>query len=483
MLTPTVTTKRTTENEFRREAPGKLYTVWPYWVARPRTVSVAAGLALALLTLLYFTWIAYAVSVNHSIQQSVPILVALVGCQLCLYFHRLYDLGAGTNWRDFVAKALQSLAATIGLVLAVFEIFPGFPREDYAALLMLFVSTSLIVALRPVARWMVKHKRLGEQILIVGTGNIGQKLHEEIARTQCNSKTQSSSQARQFSVEFAQSPDMQMLDCHGLTEMIRSAQVSRIVLAEPDPQTRRELGAALLGCKLRGILIQEAVDFYEQFGQKIWLEGIHPEWLIYSDGFRPSKLYISIKRLIDIVASTALISITGPIMGMIALAIKLDSTGPVLFRQERIGLDGKEFVLLKFRSMRQDAESGTGPTWARVNDSRITRLGRILRKFRLDELPQAFNVLSGEMSFVGPRPERPYFVELLRQQIPYYDLRHYVKPGITGWAQVMYPYGASVEDSYEKLQYDFYYAKHISIGMDLVILAKTMKVVLFGRGQ
>jgi lipopolysaccharide/colanic/teichoic acid biosynthesis glycosyltransferase len=165
------------------------------------------------------------------------------------------------------------------------------------------------------------------------------------------------------------------------------------------------------------------------------------------------------------------------------MAIKLDSPGPVLFRQIRVGLHGETFVIYKFRSMRQDAELETGPVWTGERDERVTRVGRLLRKFRLDEILQAINVLHGEMSLVGPRPERPYFVDRLEQQIPFYNLRHYVKPGITGWAQIMYRYGASVEDAHEKLQYDLYYAKHKSLGFDAGILLKTIRIVLFGRGR
>ena len=170
-------------------------------------------------------------------------------------------------------------------------------------------------------------------------------------------------------------------------------------------------------------------------------------------------------------------------MVLIAIVVKLETPGPAIFSQERVGLRGKRFIVYKFRSMRQDAERKTGPTWAKENDDRITRLGAFLRKSRCDELPQVWNVLRGDMSFIGPRPERPYFVDLLKSKIRYYDLRHYVKPGITGWAQVMYPYGASIEDAYHKLQYDLYYTKNISLRLDLLILLKTIKVVAAGQGR
>jgi lipopolysaccharide/colanic/teichoic acid biosynthesis glycosyltransferase len=184
-----------------------------------------------------------------------------------------------------------------------------------------------------------------------------------------------------------------------------------------------------------------------------------------------------------VIYALLLILVTAPLLAVIAVAIKIDSAGSVLFRQVRVGLHGKTFVIYKFRSMCQDAERETGPVWTRERDERVTTVGWLLRKFRLDEILQAFNVLRGEMSFVGPRPERPYFVDLLEQEIPFYNLRHYVKPGITGWAQVMHPYGDSIEAAYEKLQYDLYYAKHKSLGCDTGILLKTLKIVLLGRGR
>jgi exopolysaccharide biosynthesis polyprenyl glycosylphosphotransferase len=225
------------------------------------------------------------------------------------------------------------------------------------------------------------------------------------------------------------------------------------------------------------------VESCENMCRKIWIEGLEPEWWVYSGGFIPSRTCRFVKKVIDIVGGIALFLTTWPLLLLSAIVIKLTSDGPVFYRQERVGLHGKTFSVLKFRSMYIDAEAKSGPQWSVQNDPRITPVGRILRKFRIDEFPQMFNVLKGEMSFVGPRPERPYFVETLKRDIPYYDVRHYVRPGVTGWAQVKYPYGASVADSYQKLQYDLYYAKHMSLLLDLTIVFKTLKVVLSGDGR
>jgi sugar transferase (PEP-CTERM system associated) len=238
----------------------------------------------------------------------------------------------------------------------------------------------------------------------------------------------------------------------------------------------------ILNCKLSGIDVLDAPSFYEELTGKLLIENITPSWFIFSDGFRITPLKKSSKRISDVIFAFIGLIFALPLIPITALLIKIDSRGPVFFRQVRMGERERKFVLYKFRTMRQDAENGTGAVWTQENDPRITRLGRFLRKSRLDEIPQLFNVLKGDMSFIGPRPERPEFVEKLKEIIPYYSERHFVKPGITGWAQIKYPYGASVEDAIEKLRYDLYYIKHLSIMLDLLIVLETVKVVLFGRG-
>jgi sugar transferase (PEP-CTERM system associated) len=238
----------------------------------------------------------------------------------------------------------------------------------------------------------------------------------------------------------------------------------------------------LLVCKLNGVEVLDSPSFYEKLSGKLLIENIQPSWFIYSNGFRSNAIQRIYKRLVDILFSLLGLVVALPFFPLLALLIKLDSPGPVLFRQVRVGEGGRHFVILKFRTMRQDAEKGTGAVWAQKNDSRITRIGGFLRKSRLDELPQLFNVLKGEMSFIGPRPERPEFIESLSERIPYYNKRHFIKPGLTGWAQICYPYGASEEDALEKLRYDLYYIKNYSFLFDVLIVLETIKVVLYGRG-
>jgi exopolysaccharide biosynthesis polyprenyl glycosylphosphotransferase len=238
----------------------------------------------------------------------------------------------------------------------------------------------------------------------------------------------------------------------------------------------------LLQLRLHGVKVEEATSWLERMSGSIEVEQLYPSWLIFAEGFRFSAGLRIIRRLLSTLVAALLLLVTLPILPFVILFIKLDSSGSVLYRQERVGRAGARFYCYKFRTMRRDAEADTGPTWADNNDPRITRIGRILRLSRLDEIPQLWCVLRGDMAFVGPRPERPEFVEWLSREIPYYPVRHAVRPGITGWAQVRYKYGNTLEDAREKLQYDLYYIKNGSLGLDLLIMLETIKIVTLGRG-
>lgn len=238
----------------------------------------------------------------------------------------------------------------------------------------------------------------------------------------------------------------------------------------------------LLECRLQGISVTEYSDFWERETGKMDLDALHPSWLIYSDGFIGGWFQVASKRIFDLAASAVLLVASFPVLVVTAFLVKITSKGSVFYRQERVGFYGKPFVLYKFRSMRTDAEEDGIPKWADENDARITAIGGFIRKTRIDEIPQIFNVLKGEMSFIGPRPERPYFVKELSKKIPYYFERHRVKPGISGWAQLNYPYGASIEDAREKFQYDLYYIKNYSLFLDFIILVQTIRVILWPRG-
>jgi sugar transferase (PEP-CTERM system associated) len=257
--------------------------------------------------------------------------------------------------------------------------------------------------------------------------------------------------------------------------------VDRVIVSLGDARGKLPMDK-LLDMKLEGVTFDHLASVYEELTGKIAVENLRPSWLIFSSGFRKSRLLTAQKRLLDLGAGLIGLTLGAPLLLLVAAAVKLTSPGPVLYRQRRVGQHGRVFMVVKFRSMRQDAEASTGAVWASKHDTRVTPIGRFLRRTRLDELPQLWNVLVGDMSLVGPRPERPEFVSQLTQQIPFYGQRHAIRPGVTGWAQVRYTYGSSVEDALEKLQYDLFYLKHVSISLDLFIIFSTVKTVILRRG-
>ena len=269
-------------------------------------------------------------------------------------------------------------------------------------------------------------------------------------------------------------------DFSQIASICSKTRVDRIVVALDERRGKLPV-EQLLFCRLKGIRVEEGATFCEHLCGRLSVENLYPSALIFSDGFKRSMIIRKLKRGIDVLCSAACLLVLSPLSLVVSLAILFESGKPVLYRQERVGRDGEPFTMLKFRSMRVDAEKN-GPVWAAADDDRITRVGRIIRKVRFDEIPQMINVLRGEMSFVGPRPERPVFVQRLQKEIPFYFHRHTVTPGITGWAQICYPYGASKEDALQKLKYDLYYIKHMNPFLDLRIIFQTMKVVFLGRG-
>ena len=360
-------------------------------------------------------------------------------------------------------RVLKAFGAGLIIASGLFYIFPRLSPGYAAAAGSACVLMFSLVVLRPVAR-SFSRRDSEDTTLIVGSSEMALKLYENLSLSE-------------------QPERLQVVRPADLERFRGEPRISRIVIADPEIHGGTDAVHALMDLKLQGVKIESATDSLERTARKIWIEGLSAENLVLANGFHVSKFYLACKRTLDILLSLVLLASMGPLMALIAVLIKLDTPGPAIFKQERVGLRGSEFTVFKFRSMRQDAEKHSGPTWATENDNRVTPIGGFLRKCRLDELPQVFNVLRGDMSFVGPRPERPYFVELLKQEIKYYDVRHYVTPGITGWAQVMYPYGASVEDAYHKLQYDLYYAKKVSIAFDLLVLFRTIRIVFTGQGR
>jgi len=320
-----------------------------------------------------------------------------------------------------------------------------------------------------------------KRVLVVGTGSTGiSAVREIISRPELNLKVEGFLDERGENVgKSLVNPGI--IGAVGEVEsIVHDRRIDSIILSLKERRGNMPV-SELLHLKFGGVEVEDAHSFIEKVTGRIHLEHLSPSWLILSDGFRKSQFLYAVKRSFDIVIALVAFGLTLPLMILVAIAIWLESGGPVLFRQERTGFKGRTFKIMKFRSMCHSAEED-GPVWAASDDKRVTRIGRFIRKYRLDELPQIINVLRGEMSLVGPRPERPHFCELLGENIPFFQLRHTVRPGITGWAQVKYQYGASVEESKTKLEYDFFYIKHMSIVLDLAILFETAKVMIYGRG-
>jgi sugar transferase (PEP-CTERM system associated) len=403
-------------------------------------------------------------------------------CQLSFYFHDLYDLQRVKEIKELLVSLVQALGASSIAVAIIYLVLPTFFLGQgvffRVVLILLVFFTFWRIAFIFVNRRML-FKR---PVLILGTGEWAREVAKEILdRPEVGFRIAGFvSEDRSLIGQSILNPQV-LGHMDDLKDVVVGSGIARLIVALP--QARGSLPFNdLLDLKLQGLQIEDAADIYEMITGKIAVQNLRPSWLIFSEGFKISNLTLVYKRLFSIIFSSIGILLSWPVMALVAIAIKLDSPGPVLYAQERVGKHGRRFKLLKFRSMVTDAEAKTGAVWAQANDNRITRVGKIIRKTRMDELPQFFNVIRGDLNFVGPRPERPKFVEELTEVIPYYNQRHTVTPGITGWAQICYSYGASVEDAMEKLQYDLYYIKNMSLLLDLSIMFQTIKTVLLRRG-
>jgi sugar transferase (PEP-CTERM system associated) len=323
--------------------------------------------------------------------------------------------------------------------------------------------------------------RGNERILIVGTGDTGVSLVKHILRhPEYNMKVVGFLDESGMDIGKSLVNPKIIGATADLQEIVRVEKIDRLILSLKERRGSTPL-RELLQLKFAGVGVEDVHNCFERLSGRIALEHLSPSWLILSDGFKKSPWLRASKRVIDILASSVLLVLSAPILPLVALAIYLESGAPIFFRQTRVGYKGREFDLIKFRSMVQDAEKD-GPQWATRQDSRVTKVGKFIRKARLDELPQLFNVLRGEMSLVGPRPERPIFCQMLEEKIPYFNLRHSARPGLTGWAQVRFRYGSTIDDSKDKLELDLFYLKNLSLVVDCAILFETIKVVLLRRG-
>jgi sugar transferase (PEP-CTERM system associated) len=411
------------------------------------------------------------------------IAVVTLICQLCLYYNDFYDLTLVHSNRELVVRLLQAGGAASILLAALYFIQPDLMIGNGIFVSALFVFLVAILGWRLVFNSVTGSLKLDEErVLFVGTGETARKVarqildQHEFAYRVIGFIDEDPSRIGERIVNPAIVGTPADMD-----RLIAEHHVDRIVVGLSDRRGKLPV-EELLRAKMAGIRVEDATTTYERVTGKILIDDLRPSWLIFSDGFRVSRVTRLMKRAIDLTLSLALAIVTLPLMLLTALLVLLEDGRPILYRQERVGENGRTFVLSKFRSMRKDAEQGGTPVWAKDGDDRVTRVGRFIRTTRLDELPQLWNVVRGDMSFVGPRPERPFFVGQLATDIPFYQQRHAVKPGLTGWAQVKYRYGSSREDAMEKLRYDLYYIKHLSVVFDLTIVFDTVKVVLFRKG-
>ncbi|MEA3469520.1 MAG: TIGR03013 family XrtA/PEP-CTERM system glycosyltransferase [Thermodesulfobacteriota bacterium] len=418
---------------------------------------------------LYFYYLS-----THLIQAALVTFIF----QLCLYFFDLYDLSRDLSLTETATRMTQAFGLgciVLGIIYFTIPLVTTSTRIFWPS----YIAICCVVMLWRWAYYFILRKRLFVQnILVLGTGNFANDIAIAV-----EGKHDSAYKIINFigetEVEFNPHNIQVLKKIPDMVSYCQTHNIEKIVLALDD-RRKKTPTQQLLQCKLNGITINQGVTFYEGITGKLLVERVDPSGIFFSDGFTISRWTYVMKRILDICLSVLGLIISLPVTLLSAIIIKYESPGPVFYLQERVGEKGAIFKVIKFRSMRQDAEKN-GAVWAMKNDPRVTRFGGFIRKVRIDEIPQMINVLKGEMSFVGPRPERPVFVEKLTEDIPYYSIRHYIKPGITGWAQVCYPYGASVEDSLRKLEYDLYYMKDVSIIMDLMIIFQTIKTVLFKK--
>ena len=411
-------------------------------------------------------------------------LTVMLCLQICFYYNELYATNGVWHPSEHLIRLGQAMGAACLLLGLLYFLFPSLVIGRGVFLIALGLAAASVTGARLFVNYAWRSSIPPEKVLIFGTGKLASEVAREIHRREDLNITvmgfiETDKESTPGGIDLFGWPILGKVD--RLEQIVESEPVGRIIVALHDLRGALPV-RELLRLRTRGIRVEEAYSTLAALTGRIALENVRPSWLIFSGGFHRTPFTIFLKRGIDLSLSIVGGILSIPLVALASAAICLDDGRPVFYRQTRVGLNGTDFVLTKLRTMRVDAESD-GAKWAEDNDPRVTRVGRYLRRYRIDELPQFLNVIRGEMSFVGPRPERPEFVDLLRKKIPYYDERHSVRPGITGWAQVNYPYGATVEDAFHKLEYDLFYLKHLSVVFDFAIVFETVKIVLFGRGS
>lgn len=402
------------------------------------------------------------------------ILVVTVFVLVCSHWFDLYD-PTRLNAKGELYFRLLLVPGLLALLLALIErFFPRISPGNGSFLVGLIILTVALLGWRTAYSWLVQQPYLRERVYVLGTGARARRVVQGLRE-----RADLGVHVVGWTEDAGTAPTREEAAEHLLA--VSRQGVHRVIVAMPDRRGALPV-RELLELRLAGVKVEDATSWLEKMSGRIEVDSLYPSWLIFAEGFRFSAGFTFVRRMISIGVASLGLLLALPVIPFVVLAIKLDSKGPILYRQQRVGRNGVPFYVNKFRTMRQDAEAETGPTWAGEDDPRITWVGKFLRASRLDEIPQLWNVLRGDMGFVGPRPERPEFVEWLTREIPYYPVRHVIRPGVTGWAQVRYKYGNTVEDAKEKLQFDLYYIKNISLGLDLMIMFQTVKTVILGRG-
>jgi sugar transferase (PEP-CTERM system associated) len=404
------------------------------------------------------------------------ILVVTTAVLLLSHWFDLYDASSLSAKGEHAFRLLLVLGF-VALALAVLgSRYPSLLPGNGSAFWGLVILTFTLFCWRSVCSWMVKQPFLRERVYILGTGDRAERLVDGLREHSAMGV-----EVVGWTGDVEGELTRENVASHLVALAKGKKGVHRVIVAMLDRRGTLPV-EELLNLRLAGVKVEEATSWLEKITGRIEVEQLYPSWLIFAEGFRFSSIFRLVRRAVNFSVALVGLVLASPLLPFVMLAVKLDSSGPVLYRQQRVGRGGEIFYCYKFRSMRVDAEADTGATWATDDDPRITRVGKFLRSSRLDEIPQLWCVLKGDMHFVGPRPERPEFVESLSKEIPYYGVRHIVRPGITGWAQVQYKYGNTIEDAREKLQYDLFYIKNASLGLDVLIMFQTVKIVLLGRG-
>lgn len=421
----------------------------------------------------------------HYVPDWRPLLIAgLMGAVFlwCMYLFDLYELDLKPTWQDVFVRALRALGVAMLLLIPVWWF--TVPKDaKYQELEISLVAFALLACLYRLTVEQLRHKIFrSERLLLVGNSAAIELLSAALKERhslpfQVSGVVKDAKKARHGVQHFATCGTLDQLD--DLCDKFRPHRIA----VGPQAAEHKALPDKLLRLRRQGVRIEDAVLLYEALSGRVPVNQVDAKSMAYGNCFHPNTVLCALYRLSGLVLASVIAVLFAPVLLLIAIAIKLDSRGPIFYRQERVGLNGKTFLACKFRSMRMNAEAASGPVWAAENDPRVTRVGRILRTLRLDEFAQLWNVICGDMCLVGPRPERPHFTQLLNKSVPLYDLRHSVPPGITGWAQVNANYGASVDESRVKLEYDLFYLKNQSPILDAVIMFKTMKIAIFGRGS